>query len=77
MLINDDVPHTKGWKWIQTGFYDFYVWASEKKMLKYRGCNYVKCLDGVKPFHFRSYADLCWWCGSNGINPDGKFLENS
>ena len=68
MLINDDVPHTPGWQWQQTHCDNFIVWGPEKEMRKYRSIFYITS-DGNPPYSLRSYADLCWWCGTRGINP--------
>jgi hypothetical protein len=68
MKMNDTKPANPGWYWKQTHWDCWALIGPPKEMLAYRGSAYVKSLDGAPPFSFRSYADLCWWCGSRGIN---------
>jgi hypothetical protein len=67
--LNDTVPATPGWHWKQTHHDNFEVTGPEEEMRKYRGAAYVKSLDGTRPFSFRTYLAMCWWCGGAHINP--------
>lgn len=66
--MNDDKPPSPGWHWKQTHWDNFDLIGPKEEMREHRGPAYVESLDGNPPFSFRSYADLCWWCGSRGIN---------
>jgi hypothetical protein len=67
--ITDTKPATPGWTYVQTHHDNFDLRGPEREMRKFRGPSYVKSLDGTPPFSFRTYLQLCWFCGSNGINP--------
>jgi hypothetical protein len=49
----EDSPATPGWTYKQTHWDCFVV----------RGPN------DAKEKSFKNYLYMCWWCGSNGINP--------
>ncbi len=66
--LNDDTPVTTGWYWKQTHWDNYDLIGPPAQMREFRGPHYVASLDGNPPFSFRTYADLCWWCGSTGIN---------
>lgn len=68
--LTDKVPPTEGWFWRQTHCDNFEVFGPNEQMRKHRSPFYVESLDGHPPIGFRSYPDMCWWCGTYGINPE-------
>jgi hypothetical protein len=66
--MTDDKPPTPGWYWKKTHWDNYDLIGPPAEMRKHRSPAYVESLDGRPPFSFRSYGDLCWWCGSRGIN---------
>lgn len=66
--LTDSKPATPGWYWKQTHWDNYDLIGPKQEMRKFRGATYVESLDGNKPFSFRDYLSLCWWCGSAGIN---------
>ena len=65
--LSDAAPATPGWYWKQTHWDNWDLIGPKCEMRKYRGPHYVTS-DSNPPFSFRTYANLCWWCGTHGIN---------
>lgn len=66
--LTNKIPPTPGWVWREVGG-DFEVEGPKGEMRRLRPGSWVESLDGNKPFCFRSYLDMCWWCGGQSINP--------
>lgn len=65
--LTDAKPASPGWYWKKTHWDNYDLIGPANQARELRGPHYITA-DGNQPFSFRSYADLCWFCGSHGIN---------